>query len=300
LKADGHIKTTIPMFGGVGNTRCDESGNLFYNAGSLITDHGPYLKISSDGQGYVIFTLPADVNTPGNGVWAITPEGTLYVLRSDSDTNKLVRFAGDGEVKGISSLALPKGVNIRRMAVANNGTVFVEGYLEMRQDDSKLNPGFAATFDDSGKMIDNLSAGASAVDRLATTKQIPEGDLIAGDDGRFYGLEPDEVRIFNQLGEQTSSLKINKPSKDALALRIDESRGWISVIFYTPSTPKPGWAPVLEPTAVLMNAQAEVPQRTFTFDPALTGSVECYNAQHGYTMAAVDSNMLAFDYVAVW
>jgi hypothetical protein len=304
LKATGHIKTNVPMFGGKGNARCDASGNVFYNAGEVIFDHehyvehGPYLEVSADGQSHVIFTVPPEV-TNTDSIWAVTPDGTLYTLSSDSDNSKLVHFANDGQVANISSLALPKRAKIQRMAVTNNGTVFVEGYLAVVQDDSKPVAGFAAIFDASGKMTHDLSVGRAEVDPIEGTKHIPEGDLIAGDDGKFYELEPREVRVFNQLGDQTSSLKLTKPSEDALALHIDESQGWISVIFDTLSKPKPGWASVLQPTAVVMDTQSEMSQRVYTFDPALTGSIDCYNAQNGYTLTAVDHRMLAWDQAAV-
>jgi hypothetical protein len=302
LKATGHIKTNVPMFSAKGNARCDVSGNFFYDAGVVVLDHGhyvehgPYLEVSADGQKHVIFTLPPEVNS-GDSIWAVTPDGTLYTLNSDPDNSTLVHFASDGQVADISSLALPKRAKIQRMAVTNNGTVFVEGYLAVGQDASKPAPGFAAIFDASGTMTHDLSAGASEVDRLEGTKHVPEGDLVAGDDGKFYELEPMKVRVFNQLGDMISTLKLAKPSKDALAIQIDESQGWISVTFYTHSTPMPGQASVYQPTAVVMDTQSELSQRVYTFDPALSGNIQCYNVQNGYTLAAVDNKMLAFDQV---
>jgi len=312
LTATSHITLDIPMFGGTGNTRCDASGDLVFDAASLFLDHGPYLKVSADGRRHTIFTIPNQVNIAGSDIWAVSPDGTLYVLRDGSQGNQLVQFKEDGSVAGISSLEIPAHVHVQKIAVADNGTLFLAGYRSTQGELVKPEPGFAALYKSSGKMIHDLSDLSSEVDLLASrlpegktmdltaaAKTIPEGDLIAGGDGRFYVLGSGTVQVFNQSGEETGHFKIAKPSEDSRALRIDYSAGIISVGFYTLHQPRPDLAPIFRPTVVLLNASTGERRGVYAFGPDLTGTVLCYTSQEGYTLMAVDHKMAALDRVEV-
>jgi hypothetical protein len=300
LAATGHIKTNVPMFGGPGEPRCDTSGNHMLNAGSLMGNRGPYLRISSDGQQHVLFRLPQEVSSePGDDLWTITPEGTLYVLHDDFQKNKLVRFKSDGTVDSIYTLALPPHVSLKKIAVAENGTTYVIGYKVIQTDQAtKPEPGFAAIYNADGKLIRDLSAETPEYDLNATMTRILDGDLIAGDDGRFYVLGDKEVRSVTQSGEVAATWKITKPQQDGMALRIDESKGTVSVIVYA-LRKKPRLPDTLWPTAFLYDAHTGDLRGTYAFDPALTGDIVCYNAQDGYTLGALDNGMKAFDIVPI-
>lgn len=295
LSAADHIRLDIPMFGAIGNTRCDSDGDLFFDAGSLIEDRGPYLEVEADRERHLIFTLPEEVNTPGNNVWTVTPDGTLYVLHDGFQRNKLVRFKSDGSVDGISSLLLPPHVSIQRIAVTDSGIIFVSGYRVAQQRSAKPEPGFAAIYSADGKTIRDLSAGAPS---HPADNRISDGDLIAGDDGRFYLLGGDAVRVFSATGEPIASLKFTKPSPKAIAARVDEWQGTVSVLFYTEIHPKPGQAAPLLATTMVLNGQTGEIRGIYNFSPALTNSVLCYN-QEGYTMVSVDHRMMALDTVPI-
>jgi hypothetical protein len=299
LSASGHIKTTVPMFGSPGNARCDSSGNYMFDAGSLMGNHGPYLKISSDGQRHFLFRLPQEVSGAyGIDLWTITPNGVLYVLHDDFQKNQLVRFKDDGTVENISSLALPPHVSINKIAVTENGISYVIGYKVTQKDQvTKPEPGFAAIYNADGKLIRDLSAETADYDLPGTMTRILDGDLIAGDDGRFYVLGDKEVRVVTQSGEVSAAWKVTKPQQDGMALRIDESKGTVSVAVYALRKGKQGWADTLRPTAFLYNSQTGDLRGTFTFDADLTGTILCYNAHDGYTLGAVDGAMKAFDIV---
>ncbi|MFZ0663530.1 MAG: hypothetical protein WAM66_12610 [Acidobacteriaceae bacterium] len=293
LTSADHKRLDIPMFGDIGNARCDASGDLFFDASSPFADDGPFLEVKADRERHLIFTLPQEENTPGNNLWTVTPDGTLYVLHDDFQRNKLVRFRSDGSVDGISSLVLPAHVSIQRMAISDSGVVFVSGYRYTQEEGAKTEPGFAAIFDADGNIIRDLSAGAPS---YSTSGELSDGDLIAGDDGRFYVLGSDTVRVFNPSGEQAASLKITKPSAKAIAARIDEWQGSVSVLFYTEAKHKRGRAAPLSASTVVLNADSGDVSGIYTFDPALTNSVLCYN-HAGYTMESVDHRMMALDTV---
>ena len=303
LTVAGHVKTDVPMFGGLGNGRCDSSDNYVLDAGTGMGERGPYIKISSDGRRHVIFQLPQEVSKePGNDLWAISPDGTLYVLHDDYQKNQFVRFKDDGTVDAINSLSLPPHVEIEKIAVAGNGNTFVTGHKVTQADQTqatKPEPGFAAIFNADGHMLRDLSADEPEYDVPGSMKHLIEGDLIAGDDGRFYTLSDREVRIVTQSGEIAATWKVTKPEKDGMALRIDESKGTVSVAIYAPRKRKPGAMDVLWPTTILYNAQTGDLRGTYTFDSTTTGSIACYSGQNGYTMGGVDNRMKAFDIVPV-
>lgn len=84
-----------------------------------------------------------------------------------------------------------------------------------------------------------------------------------------------------------------------MASRIDESKGTVSIIVYDLRKGKPGWADILWPTAFLFDAHTGDLRGTYAFDPALSGGIVCFNAQDGYSLAAVDNGMLALDIVPI-
>lgn len=198
----------------------------------------------------------------------------------------------------ISTLALPPHVNIQKIAVAENGATYVTGYKVTQSDQAiKPEPGFAAIYNADGRLISDL--GAETPEYVAAMTRILDGDLIAGDDGRFYVLNDKEVRVVTQSGEIATTWKITKPQKDGIAMRIDESKRTVSVAVYAILKGNPGFANTSWPTAFLYNAQTGEPRGTYTFDTALTGTIVCFNAQDGYTLGAVDNSMKAFDIVPI-
>lgn len=298
LTATDHTRLNIPTFGGFGNARCDASGDLFFgdlsfSVRSPFVGRGPYLEVKADRERHQLFTLPDNLISPGYNVWTISPDGTLYVLHDDDSGNgKLVRFGSDGSVADIQKIALPKDVDIREMAVTNDGALFLSGFRITQQGYTKPEHGFAAIFS-NGEMIRDLSAGTPKVNPEAIG-----GDVIAGDDGRFYGFDGDTVHILSQSGQQIASWKIPKPSPKAEAARIQESQGYVSVLFYIPRKSKPGWAPELVPTTTVLSAVSGEVRGIYTFAPTLTNWVLCYS-QDGYTMGSVDHGMMALDEVPI-
>jgi hypothetical protein len=298
LTASGRIKLGIPMFGAIGNTVCDASGNLYVNAGRLpFQTQGPFLGVQADGRKHVSYVLPQEASSQGSVVWAVSPGGTFYVLHGDFKEYKLVRFKGDGSVAGISSLAIPAGVYVEHLAIADNETMYVGGYRDTPEPLEKPRNGFAALLDASGKLVRDLSSDAPHVDLKASALHPLDGDAVTGEDGRFYVLGSKDVLVLNQAGEVERDWKLQKPNPGAIAARIDYSKGIISVVLQT-GHPKPGQVTEVDTHALLLNAQTGQ-QGDFVFDPSTTGTVLCFNAQDGYSLMAVDGKMAAKDIVPI-
>jgi hypothetical protein len=78
-------------------------------------------------------------------------------------------------------------------------------------------------------MVRNLSSEFLDMDLSNGSSSPQAGDVVAGDDGRFYALDGNAVRVFNQSGELLQTIDIHKPDLSAVAVRLDISRGIISV-----------------------------------------------------------------------
>jgi hypothetical protein len=299
LSAFSRIKFEIPMFGSSGRDACDSAGDLVFNVGGGVFNKGPFLRVRSDGRQHVIYSLPSQATGKGNIAWAMTPEGTFYVLHEDFKDYQLVRFNDDGSVMATTNLDVPAGVDIWFLAVTNNGTVFARGYQDRPDPRDQKRVGFTALFDGSGKMIRNLSSTAPEFDLAAVEKHPLNGDAVAGEDGRFYILEDKKVLVLNLSGETQTELNFKKPVADGSAVRVDYSQGLISILFHSVHRTKSDQPADVEVRAILLNAQTGEQQGSYVFDPSTTGSVLCFNAQEGYSLMAMDGKMAAKDVVPI-
>jgi hypothetical protein len=298
LTPAGRVKFGIPAFGSIGNAVCDASGNLFFNVSSLIYQKGPFLGISADGRKHTVFTLPQVLGPRGNLVWTVTPGGTFFVLHQNFKDYRLIRFKDDGSVESISLLAVPPGVNVLHMAIIDNGMMFARGFRSSREPGEKIKPGFAALLNAQGKLARDLSSGAPEVDMKTAALHPLEGEAVAGEDGRFYILEAEDVLVLNQAGDVERLLKFKKPDSVSVALRVDYSKGIVSVLLFT-GHPKPGEATEVDTRALLLNAQTGELRNDFVFDPETTANVICFSAQDGYSLAAIDGKLEAKDVVPI-
>lgn len=299
LSVSGRINFGIPMFGSVGKTDCDTSGSMYFNVGTRIGQMGPFLSVSSDGRNHVVYALPPELSAFADLAWAVAPGGTLYILRGNSNGYKLIRFKGDGSIGGISSFDIPARTTVRFFAIAENGTVYVQGYRATQDPLTKPSPGFAGLFDASGKLVHDLSENAPQVDLSAAQFGPLDGDAVAGEDGRFYLLDARKVLVLNQAGEVERELKFQKPLQAARAVRVDYSKGVLSIIFHSVNRISPSQPADVEVRALLLNAQTGEPQGNFVFDPTSTSSVICFNIQDGYSLMAMDGKMAAKDIVPI-
>lgn len=300
LTATGQIDFGIPMFGSVGETACDASGDMVFNVGTGITQMGPFLGVNSDGTKHVLYALPKELGSFGDLAWAVSPRGVFYVLHSDAKAGyKLVRFADDGSVDQVETLDIPFEVQVRRLAVADNGTMLLVGYLDTREPLSKARAGFAKLLDASGKMIRDLSADIPQTDLNAAQKHPLDGDVASGEDGRFYILREKDILVVNQAGETERKIGFTKPVSDGRALQIAYSKGLVSILFFSIHRSSPREPADVKVRAILLNAQTGAQLGDYAFDPATTGNVLCFNAQKGYTLMAVDDSGAAMDIVPV-
>lgn len=299
LSTTGRVNYAIPVFGATGRSSCDSTGDIFYNIGTRITQMGPFLRVSSDGRQHTIFSLPAGLSSFADLAWAVAPGGAFYALPGDFKEYKLVRFKSDGSVDSITNLNIPADVYITHLAIADDEVMYVQGYRDTPDPLNKPREGFAALLNASGKMIHDLSDGTTELDMSAAQHNPTAGDAVAGEDGRFYVLGAKELLILNQNGETAARMKFERPAPDAYAIRVDYSRGMISIIFHTVRRSSPAHAADVEVRSILLNSQTGEQLGYFAFDSELTGSIVCFDGQEGYSMMAVDGEMEAKDIVPI-
>jgi hypothetical protein len=299
LSAASRIRFEIPMFGSSGRVGCDSAGDMVFNVARGVFDQGPFLRVRSDGRAHLIYSLPREIAGKGNIVWAISPGGTFYVLHEDFKMYKPVRFSEDGSVGTVTNLDVPPGVDIWFLAITDNGAVFVRGYQDELQPRGKKRAGFTAIYDESGRMRHDLSADTPAFDLGALAKHPFDGDVVAGEDGRFYILQEKKVLVVNQAGAIERELSFQKPIAESNAVRIDYSKGVISLILHSISRTTPNQAADVEVRAVLLNAQTGEQRATYVFSPTTTGTVLCFNLEDGYSLMAIDGKLAAKDIVPI-
>jgi hypothetical protein len=181
------ISLNVPMFGAAGNVVCDSSGNLFFHVSHSGIPFNGFLGISADGSKHTLYSLPSEIGSLGNA-WTVSPDGILYVLHGDFKNYQLIRFKRDGSVGRTIPVDIPAGVLVQYLAVADSGTMYIQGYRDSVH--GKEKPEFASLFDDSGKLIRDLKKEAQKVDTGSFATGLQEGDAVAGTNGRFYGPNP--------------------------------------------------------------------------------------------------------------
>jgi hypothetical protein len=290
----GRSNLHMPTFNYIGNARCDSSGNLFFDVSSIIQPSGPFLKVSSDGHHHTYLQLPPEAAKTGNIKWAVTPDGTLYVLHQDATKYTLLQPKVDGGLSDSMAIEVPESVDLQSFAVANSGYIFVSGANHI---DSvhKKRPGYAAILNPSGKMIRDMSSDAAELGPLAEFQPI-NGDVIAGEDGRFYLLTAGKIRVITQSGETQNVFPLKMPDGFS-PMRIDYSNGRISILLYEVAPAAAGHP--LTFRAVLLNTQNGEVERSYRFADSVSGSVVCYNSREGYSLLTVDREGLAREIVPV-
>ena len=260
---------------------------------------GPFLRVSSDGRKHTVYSLPSGLSSFGDLAWAGAPGGAFYALHGDFKEYKLVRFKNDGSVDAITNLNIPAHIYVTHLAIADDEVVYVQGYRDSPDVMEKPRAGFAALLNPSGKMTRDLSTGIPEFDMSAAQHNPAAGDAVAGEDGRFYILGAKELFILNQNGETAARMEFQRPAPDAYAIRVDYSRGMISIVFHTVRRISPAQAADVDVRSILLNSQTGEQQGYYAFDPELTGSIVCFDGQEGYSMMAIDGKMAAKDIVPI-
>ncbi len=304
LEAKSRIGLGVPAFGFAGNARCDASGGLYFDIGSSLGRPDLYLGVPPTRGSTFIFRPPADFTTWGNTAWAVTPNGILYVLHHDFKQYNLLRFKATGVIDTVSKVDVEAGVDIRKIAVTDSGMLFVSGIDNPESPRNKPSErqkgyfaGFYAIFDDSGRLIRDLSAGSPQYDHNEAQKHPLDGDVVAGDDGVFYVLSSGEIEAVDQFGTVQRIYVFTKPNAHAIASRIDYSEGILSIVFGVPIWDASGHASKVEASALLINVQTGEQIGAYSFDSRTTGNVVCYRSRDGYYLMAINEGMAAIDVV---
>lgn len=293
LSAEETISLNVPSFGFVGNAICDASGRVFFHPGNGINDLGIFLSASPDGKDHTIYKLPSDTTFSGDTLQAVSPAGSYYLLQQDFKTYRLLHYSNDGTLGRRVLADIPAGVLVQFFAIVDSGVFYVSGYQEATSETtSKTRKGFAALYDDSGKLVRNLSAEAHDVDIAMLASHPQEGDVTAGEDGRFYILLPSEVIVLDQNGEVERRFRFDKPDPNALAMRIDYSGGLISIAFDSVKH-LPKHAVEISVRLLLLDAQTGEPRGDYVFDKNLTNTILCFSRKDGYSVFDVSGDKAA-------
>lgn len=299
LTASERINLQIPMFGSNGKAVCDAEGNIVFNVGSMMSHSGPFLWVAADGSRHHLFLIPDGDNEHRDTVSTMTPDGRFYALLQDFKKYTLLRFKDDGSVDATSHINIPAGIEVLNLAITNKGFVFVNGYRDTAEDWKKPRAGFAAVFDDSGRMIRDLSTGIPQFDPAASAAGPIDGDAIAGEGERFYLLEREKILALNAMGAIINEIPLPKPAADEHPVRLDYSKGSLSILYHAVDPPVEGHIGQVRARTTILYAQSGEIRGSYLFGPNLTNTVLCFNAQVGYTMMAVDGNMAAIDLVPI-
>lgn len=304
LSATSRVSFNIPMFGAKGDALCDASGNFYFDVSNMLPtslhDEGPFLKIEADGSHHQVFTPHLDASERESDTsQGVSPDGTFYILvHTARGMSSLQKFDDNGLFASSTDLDLPRDVTIEHWAVQNNGTLFLMGHEESAATPEQAEKEFATILRPDGRLLRKITNLPGPGDAKGSSTSALDGDVVAGDDGQFYVLTPSQIVILSQSGEADNTIHFKKPTKNALAGRIDVSAGIISVIFYTPKDPKSGVGP-LDVSALLFEAQDGEVINSIEFADSTTKNVICFTRDEGYSLLAIENRMAAKDVVPV-
>ena len=143
-------------------------------------------------------------------------------------------------------------------------------------------------------MVRNLSSEFLDMDLSNGSSSPQAGDVVAGDDGRFYALDGNAVRVFNQSGELLQTIDIHKPDLSAVAVRLDISRGIISVKLVQIVREKKDKAPIISQRFLLFDSQTGQLRGDYILNPKqFFNYILCFSRSEGYSVYAIKDRQAA-------
>jgi hypothetical protein len=230
LEAGSIHSLDVPSFSFFGPAQSDNEGNLYFhvNAGSFRKP--VVLKLEHSSGDPTLYTLEDEGLKKTTFLnFSVTPSGQVSILSQQVDKKiYLLRFTSKGDLSEKVALDLPEYMSTQSFVAFDTGTVLVSAYYLADAPEHMHGKGLMALFDESGKMLKNLSANTEDVDLANVSQHLAEGAGTVGPDGNMYILQANQIVVISGLGKIMRRIKFHKP-EGTIASKIAISQNLVSI-----------------------------------------------------------------------
>jgi len=223
----------VPLFPAYGFTLADKDGDLFFHLGGGSFANGTIMKLSHSSYEPTLYNLPPEIQKSYNFYqFAVSPDGTLWMLVNAGPELMAASFDSDGELRGKATLKVSLDeFNIKDFAALPNGTLFIAG-LGLGKDKGHS---IAAFFNgDTGEEIKRLDTALAPENTPKSGPAIHQGDACVGDDGNLYLLHDTHILVINPAGTVVRRTTFDKPLSTLLPVHMIVSSGFAAIWLNTP------------------------------------------------------------------
>ena len=215
--------------------QCDENGAVYFHVVTGGSAKNPTIfKLGRTEDEHQLYKLPPEVVDKKSAFYAaysVTPAGRLWVLVVEwvGDEPKVAAYGFDSNTAVTSEVHMetPAHLRPRHFAAFDNDVFFVEGDISETLGSQKTSRPYAAIVDGAGTVMKELHLNLQGLQ--IQKGKIPEGDALAGRDGNFYMLLPDQVMVISQSGQIVRRLPFPKSDHEAIATGVSLSGGLVAI-----------------------------------------------------------------------
>lgn len=222
-----------PTFSSMGESQCDDDGNLYFHVGDGVSFMNPtILKLGHSEDDHELFKpLPDKSASVRFASFSVTADGRVWVLTIEwsEGTPSIVALSYDdkGAIASRIPFATPSGFLPRQFTAFTDDTFFVAGEISVGSGSQKSTKSYAAMLDASGRVSREIDLDLSAL--KIQKGRLPEGYTTAGRDGNLYLLLSDKVAVVSRSGKLVRQLPYEKPDPDTVATRLVVSGGHLAI-----------------------------------------------------------------------
>lgn len=224
----------VPPFSVFRESRCDSSGNLYFAVGGNTARLGSLLEVSHEASGSTAFAPPTPeelepIHEVGFRDFTVTPSGRVYELLQNPNDHGIavIEFDSDGSVRRATRPATPEGLQVRSLAVFDDGTVLLRGFIWLRPGENAAHD-YVALFDASGKLRKELT-GFPDLDLALRKTALQDNGIAVGQDGNLYLLDANFISVISESGENVRRMPYRKPDPALVARGLRLSDGLIAI-----------------------------------------------------------------------
>jgi hypothetical protein len=202
----------------MGNTQCDDKGDIFFLAGSPQTP--VVYKLMRDGSHDVYGLLGDDARSNYYKAFHADRDGKVSLLEVDLKSHSPVMFSFEEDstspvrtVLDISPDMDPSGVHSFIQLKA--GHILLQGFFGQNAPAKDRGRGYIAEFDASGRLLHTFREKDGAA--VEDGHWAGHASALEGDDGFIYVLLPDRVLVLSQTGRVRKTITLAPPEQGYMA-----------------------------------------------------------------------------------
>ncbi len=230
LEAGSVQSLDVPSFSFFGPAQSDKEGNLYFHVSAGSFRKPVVLKLEHSSGDPTLYTLEDEGLKKTIFLdFSVTPSGRVSILGQQTDKKiYLLRFTSKGDLAEKVPLDLPEYMGMQSFVAFDTGTFLISAYYLADAPEHLRGKGLMALFDESGKMLKNLSANTEDVDLASVSQHLTEGGASLGPDGNMYILQSGQIVVVSGSGKVMRRIKFHKP-EGTIASKIAVSQNLVCI-----------------------------------------------------------------------